>query len=199
MNNKTKNYKIVIIGDAAVGKTMISNAILNVPFREEYQPSVGASIVNIQYTNDLTGDTFCISLWDTAGQEEYQSLAPIFYQDAQAAVIVYDVQKELTFQHIHFWHDLFLQHIQLTDNKFIIVGNKIDLRKDNQEDTSTFVSTEKGLECACSIEADFIETSAKTGENISTLVHKLIEYAKSIQASVTQPNIENKEDNSSCC
>ena len=69
---------------------------------------------------------------------------------------MYDVSDENTFQRIYFWRDLFLEHSQNVDNKFLIVGNKIDLREnsqDNQEDASNFISTDKGKELALSINA----------------------------------------------
>lgn len=79
MNTQATNFKIILIGDVMVGKTMISNVLMNVPFSNDYVPSVCASMIKVNYKNKTTGDSFCISLWDTAGQERFQSLVPVFF------------------------------------------------------------------------------------------------------------------------
>ena len=196
MNTQINNYKIVLIGDTMVGKTMISNVLVDLPFSNEYAESAGASMVKIDFINKNTGGKSCISLWDTAGQEKFHALASVFFQGAQVAIIVYDVSNETSFQHIHYWRDLFLDHSQAIENKFLIVGNKIDLRNEsnNQGETSSFITTERGKECACSINADFIEVSAKTGDNINLLMDKMIEYAQTVIKKTTLPVLETKED-----
>ena len=169
MNNKTKNYKIVIIGDAAVGKTMISNAILNVPFREEYQPSVGASIVNIQYTNDLTGDTFCISLWDTAGQEEYRSLVNIYFRESNVVLIIFDLTSHKSFEDVDEWIDEIFANCGEPLPTLLIVGNKSDCDHVVKKDDAQAI--------ADNYQINYFETSALNGSNIND-VFKYVHFKK---------------------
>ncbi|KAK8890440.1 hypothetical protein M9Y10_035216 [Tritrichomonas musculus] len=202
MNSQINNYKITLIGDSFVGKTMISNAIIDAPFSDDYVPSVGASMVRIQYNDKNTGAASCIRLWDTAGQEKYQSLASVFFQDSQAAIIVYDVSLKTSFQNVHKWHELYLDNVQTSNNKFLIVANKIDLREENTTDSqqnSKYISTEKGKECAYALNADFLEVSAKTGENINLIVKKMIEYAQSVNKKVTEPLQPVANEKKNCC
>ena len=108
-------------------------------------------------------ETITLEIWDTAGDEHYSSAITYFFKDAQAAVIVYDITSQETFEHLDSWKDKI--HQNANENiPIIIVGNKTDL------DPKRFVSTKQGSSYASRINAHhFIETSAKTGENITEL------------------------------
>lgn len=119
-------------------------------------------------TKTLINDsqTFKFQIWDTAGQERYRALAPMYYRGAGAAVIVYDVTQEQTFQAVKSWvrelNTHGSQHIVLA-----IAGNKCDL-DDRRE-----VPLKDAQEYAESMNAIFMETSAKTAFNIINLFREI--------------------------
>lgn len=198
-----KPYKVTLIGDPLVGKTMISNALVNKPFNDNYKATVGASMVKIQYNDKETGEPTWFYLWDTAGQEKYKSLAPVYFQDSDSVIIVYDVADEKSFQNVLSWHKLYKDNVsKFEDRKILIVGNKIDLRDNGQmeDDQSTiFVDTNRGENLASKLECDHIEVSAKTGKNIELIIEKMVEYSKLIHVSREESIITNADTKSSCC
>ena len=86
--SSTLEFKVVMIGSVAVGKTAIANRLQFKRFDEEYQPTVGAGYIPYRTTYD--GKDIELQIWDTAGMERYKSLGSIYYRDAHAAIIVYD-------------------------------------------------------------------------------------------------------------
>lgn len=209
--NNTKTFKLTLLGETEVGKTQISNRLAEKPFNENYIATVGASMIKIQYTDKETGEITWFYLWDTAGQEKYKTLAPVYFRDSDAVIIVYDVSNEESFQKISEWYQLYYDQVsKFDDHKILIVGNKIDLRKESQienevkddderKQTFTFVGTKEGKEWANAHDCDFIETSAKTGENIGLIVEKMVEYSKIIHVNREESILNTAKKEYSCC
>ena len=84
-------YKIVILGNSNVGKTCVVNRFANDVFLESSQPTIGANFVTKKI--DMGNCYYKFEVWDTAGQEKYRSLTPMYYKGAAAAVIVYYKEK----------------------------------------------------------------------------------------------------------
>jgi len=86
---KTLNYKLVLLGDAAVGKSSSVERFVKNEFFEFQQPTIGAAFL----TQTVALDDYIVKfeIWDTAGQERYRSLAPMYYRGAAAALVVYDI------------------------------------------------------------------------------------------------------------
>jgi len=164
-------FKIVIIGDAAVGKTSLINQFVEGSFQEDYKPTLGANIVR----KDVNLDNARVRLimWDLAGQEKYRVVRSMYFQGCQGALLVYDVTRYNTLESINNkWLKDYKKHVK-KKGAFILIGNKTDLQD------QIAVPTEKGKELATKIKAsDFIETSAKLGENIedafSLLVNQIL-------------------------
>lgn len=164
-------FKIVIIGDAAVGKTSLINQFVESSFNEDYKPTLGANIVR----KDVNLDNIKVRLimWDLAGQEKYRVVRSMYFQGCEGALLVYDVTRYHTLDSINNkWLKDYKKHVK-KKGAFILIGNKTDLKD------QVAVPTERGKELATKIKAsDFIETSAKLGENIeeafSLLVNQIL-------------------------
>ncbi len=161
-------YKIVILGDAAVGKTSLISQFVEGSFNEDYKPTLGANIVRKDV--NLNSTKVRLIMWDLAGQEKYQVVRSMYFQGCQGALLVYDVTRYNTLDNINTkWLQDFKKYVK-KKGVFILIGNKSDL-KDQR-----VIPTEKGKDMASKIKAShFIETSAKLGENIEEAFSLLVQ------------------------
>ena len=149
-------HKIIFVGDASTGKTSIINRIIDNPFNDTYEVSIGIDFMskNIKFR----GQSIKIQIWDSAGQEKYKGLIPSYVRNSSIVFIVYDVSNRSSFDNIPNWIS-FVKNIERTT--MILCGNKIDLDRD--------VNTNEGEEIAKSEGILFFECSAKTNENIKNM------------------------------
>ena len=123
--------KTIIVGDSGVGKTSIISRYLK-KYNEKEKSTIGASFTNKLETID--GKVILFEIWDTAGQERYRSINNIFYQDAYICLLVYDITKKESFDNIkEYWYKSVLEESN-EKTIFHVVGNKIDLLKDETVD-----------------------------------------------------------------
>ena len=155
-------YKVVLLGESGVGKTCIIAQFTQGKFDPDTVTSLSAQFIRktleFPENKSLTFD-----IWDTAGQEKYRSLAKIFYKDAKAVILVYDVTNENSFTQLkEYWYE---QIKQLGDKDIIlaIAANKNDLYDERVVDSET------GEEFARSVGAIFMSTSAKDDNGITAL------------------------------
>ena len=139
-NSEKTSYKMIIIGDSAVGKTCIFKKITSGIFSEK---SI-QTYINI-YNKNSEGNVMevDVKLWDTAGQERFRSITTSYYKSSEGLLLMYDITKKDSFDSIENW----IQSIKESlgeDEKYLIVllGNKLDLANDNPE--LRMVSTEDG-------------------------------------------------------
>ena len=98
-----ETFKIVILGETGVGKTSIISQYIDSIFQEDLQATTGGSFSSKTYTYD-NGKLLKLEIWDTAGQERYRSLTKMFYKDAGAAVLVYDITSNFSFEELkNYW------------------------------------------------------------------------------------------------
>eukprot|EP00026_Physarum_polycephalum_P014557 Phypoly_transcript_15086.p1 GENE.Phypoly_transcript_15086~~Phypoly_transcript_15086.p1 ORF type:complete len:227 (+),score=29.02 Phypoly_transcript_15086:261-941(+) len=154
------NAKVVILGSTGVGKTALSVRYCEGVFLATTKATIGGSFLAKNVVMD--GVRLKLQLWDTAGQERFRSLAPMYYRGAAAAVLVYDITNPDSFQKTQDWVAE-LQSNVTDDIVLVVVGNKLDLAKQRN------ITKEKGKEFADTINASYIETSAKDGEGITQL------------------------------
>eukprot|EP01061_Rhynchopus_euleeides_P011743 TRINITY_DN21304_c0_g1_i1.p1 TRINITY_DN21304_c0_g1~~TRINITY_DN21304_c0_g1_i1.p1 ORF type:complete len:222 (+),score=21.73 TRINITY_DN21304_c0_g1_i1:37-702(+) len=160
-----QKYKVVFLGDSSVGKTSIITRFMYDTFETSYQSTIGIDFLskNVKVGNNVLR----LQLWDTAGQERFKSMIPSYIRDSKVAVVVYDVTNDESFRQVQEWVDG-VRAERGNDIVVVIVGNKID-RPEEERD----VSSEAGQRRADELSALFIETSAKTEQNINNLFMKI--------------------------
>lgn len=153
--------RVVFCGDSDVGKTAMINRFSRNEFDSTLQPTVAANIHKELILNN--NQSINLEIWDTAGDERYNSIIPLFFKKADAIIIVYDISNKQSFEHLKFWIDTTIDNAP-KDSCFIIAGNKCD-KVDNRE-----VTKDEGTNYSTDAKAfGFIETSALTGEGIMEL------------------------------
>jgi len=169
--NSTKNLvlKLALLGDPAVGKTSLINQYIQHRFKEDYQPTLGVNIVVKELKIEELNAYIRLVLWDIAGQAKYDLSRKMFFQGCMGALFLYDVTRHSTFKNVETkWLKDLLEFTE-KDPAYVLIGNKIDLKK------SKAVSSEVGKDLAEKIGAsDFIETSAKNGDNVENAFKKLV-------------------------
>ncbi|KAF9927060.1 hypothetical protein FBU30_003522 [Linnemannia zychae] len=201
-NMKPVQVKLVLLGEAAVGKSSLVLRFVNDEFQQNKEPTIGAAFLTQKCR--LEDKVIKFEIWDTAGQERFHSLAPMYYRNAQAAVIVYDVTKASSLEKAKSW----VKELQRQANPNIVIaltGNKVDLvanrknRTDNdseagedgeqdaqeiedEEDDEDYaitrqVPTEEASAYAQEAGLLFFETSAKNGQGVAEV---FTEIAKKI-------------------
>ena len=149
-------HKVIFVGDACTGKTSIINRIIDNPFNDTYEVSIGIDFMskNIRFR----GQNIKIQIWDSAGQEKYKGLIPSYVRNSSIVFIVYDVSNRSSFDNVSNWIS-FVKNIEKTT--MILCGNKIDLTREVQTNEGEELAKKEGLL--------FFECSAKTNENIKKM------------------------------
>ena len=160
-------YKVVLLGEGRVGKTSILLRFVENSYIEGRPSTLTASYLNKHVIVDDKRKAQ-LSIWDTAGQERFHSLGPIYYRDAKAAILVYDITDESTFDRVKSWTKELRKMVG--DNTKIcisIVGNKIDLERQRA------VSKDVVKNYAERVGANYFEASAKTGRGVEDVFQEL--------------------------
>lgn len=120
-----KRYKVAVLGEAGVGKSSIIQRFIYDTFNEQIETTLGAYFHQKEFVVGM--NPVKLSIWDTAGQEKYASLAHMYYKDAQAALVVFDITKIDSFERAKKWIN---ELHEITTEKIVIalVGNKTDLQ-----------------------------------------------------------------------
>ena len=121
MENKS-NMKIVMLGESGVGKTCILNRYINNTFEAIGSTSYAKFQSKVLYSSDNQYE-LKQTIWDTAGQEIYRSLAPFYYKDADGVVLVYDITNETSFNELSYWLDEVKENGK-SDVLITVAGNK---------------------------------------------------------------------------
>mmetsp|Transcript_25669 Transcript_25669/g.77373 ORF Transcript_25669/g.77373 Transcript_25669/m.77373 type:complete len:208 (+) Transcript_25669:204-827(+) len=145
-------FKVVLLGEGRVGKTSILLRYTKDEYSEKQVSTLQASYLDKR--TDVGGRRCTLSVWDTAGQERFHALGPIYYRDADGAILVYDITDHESFQKVRKWVRE-LRQIVGPDISLTIAGNKVDL-----EDKRA-VSEAEALAYAESAGATHVYTSAK--------------------------------------
>ena len=151
----TPTFKVVFVGDTTVGKTSIIHRFLHLD--EATTSTLGATSTRVDTSFD--GQAMVMNVWDTAGQDNFRNLVPIYAKGSQAAVIVFDQSKLESFEHVKDWYDYLNAHVQ--NLRIVLAANKSD--KPPEVDFNVV------YQWASDHNIELIKTSAKDGTNIEAL------------------------------
>ena len=157
ITDKSPNYRVVLIGNSAVGKTSILQRLIYNVFKPANTQTVGAAF--FMHTVDIDGKKLNLQIWDTAGQERYKAIGPIYYRNSGAAVVVYDQTEKESFENLPSWIDCY-KDAALPDSRIYVVGNK----KDKIDEIS--VPENSAKEFCKENDYRFYSVSALTGDGI---------------------------------
>ena len=167
--------KLVILGEGRVGKTSLLLRYFKNKFNENEKSTINPSFY--EKTENYNGKTYELKFWDTAGQEKYNALNAIYFQNSIGALLVYDVNIPETFEKVKDWANT-LKEIVGKNVIFVIVGNKLDLLDKSLLDKNTSLVNEYIKKENCKI----FYTSCKTGYNVEeafdTLIKSVLKYVQ---------------------
>jgi small GTP-binding protein len=152
-------FKLILGGEGGVGKTSMVHRFVEDSFQTDYKSTIGTSIMKKECDFQGLESKVRFVIWDLAGQAQFKRVRQTYLGNAEAGILVFDVTRKDTFDKLENWFKE-IKEVS-TSISLILVGNKIDLENDR------VVSTEQGEELAQKLNLSYIETSAKTGENIN--------------------------------
>lgn len=170
-----KAYKIVLAGDAAVGKSSFLMRLCKNEFRGNTSATLGVDFQMKTFIVD--GERIVLQLWDTAGQERFRSIAKSYFRRADGVLLLYDVTCEKSFLNVREWVDM-IEDASQESIPIMLVGNKADLRDAATAEEQKCVPGYLGEKLAMTYGALFCETSAKDGSNIVEAVLHLAREVK---------------------
>jgi small GTP-binding protein len=170
--------KIIFLGEVAVGKTSLINIFIDPNFNKNISPTLSPSYLTklVEYENK----TFLLSIWDTAGQEQYRAMNKIFIKNSNIILFIYDITNKSSLKELSFWIKYVETCIGKDSAVYGVIGNKLDLfdKEDEIKEKGQdfeLVNTEEGKKFAEEIGAEFLETSAaQKAPGLDNLINKLI-------------------------
>lgn len=175
-----KEYKVVVLGSGGVGKSALTVKFVSGTFMEKYDPTIEDF-----YRKEIEVDSApsVLEILDTAGTEQFASMRDLYIKNGQGFVIVYSITSIQTFQDIKTMKDQ-IQRVKGIDRiPMILVGNKSDL------DSQREVSSSEGISLAQHWGCPFLETSAKSTNNVNEVFIEI----------VREMNSTPLRDNKGCC
>jgi Ras-related protein Rab-5C len=166
-DSKPIEAKIVLLGDQNVGKSSIAQRFCKNLFTGQYVVTIGGAYLQQKLVLS-NGAVIKFHIWDTGGQERFRSMASLYYQDAAAAILTYDVTNEKTFESLNFWIDELKNKLDQDKIVLCLAGNKCDR---DYADKKVQYSTAKAV--SDNNRMLFYETSAKNDIGIKELFHSL--------------------------
>ena len=166
--------KVVLLGDSGVGKSSLVLRFVADSFKADGEATIGASFMGkvLQFVDKSVK----FNIWDTAGQERYHTLARMYYRDANAAILVYDITVPESFQGLRRWHEQLVEHGPKDIIK-VIAANKDDLIDKEA------VPIEEVKEFAKQVGAIFRKTSAKTNYGVEQIFREIaVQYAPELSS-----------------
>lgn len=206
-------FKYIIIGDTGVGKSCLLLQFTDKRFQPVHDLTIGVEFGARMITID--GKQIKLQIWDTAGQEAFRSITRSYYRGAAGALLVYDITRRETFNHLTTWLEDARQHSN-SNMVIMLIGNKSDLdaRREVKKEEGEVFAREHGLvfmetsaKLATNVEEAFIDTAKEIYEKIQEGVFDITNEANGIkigpQHSPNNPSLPSGSSGSSsgggCC
>lgn len=190
-SSRSLTRRVVMMGDPATGKTSIIARYSDGKFTSRTSPTIGVAQRNVMIAD--RGCNIHLQIWDTAGQESFRSIVPIYFRRAQGALCVFDLTNKQTFDSLDGWIEEFTANAD--NGKVVIVGNKCDLINQIEVDEDNVSEWVKGRGLK------YIRASACTGEGISeafTTIAQLIAPVDLPEVREPEPQ-ETPKNKKKCC
>ena len=158
-------FKVILIGNASVGKSCLLLRFCDNTFNESYYSTIGVDF-KIKTITLENSKVVKLQIYDTAGQERFHTITSSYYHAADGIGIVYDVTRQDSFDSINSWLSD-VEKLAKPDAMKILIGNKCDLTE------TKIISQDQGFDIAKAFGIPFIETSAKTSENVDNLFYQM--------------------------
>ncbi|XP_029211865.2 ras and EF-hand domain-containing protein homolog isoform X2 [Acropora millepora] len=171
-------YKLVLAGDAAVGKSSFILRLCRNKFHNALNSTLGVDFQT--KTLCVDGKTIAFQLWDTAGQERFRSIAKSYFRKADGVLLLYDVTCETSFLDVRDWVEA-IEESTPTPIPIMMCGNKIDLRQSFLDEGKTVITQESGEKLAKEYGALFLEISSKENTNITEACVELGRLLRNIE------------------
>lgn len=163
-------FKIVLIGDAGVGKTCVVQRFKSGTYTEKHGSTIGVDFT--MKTLNIDGKLVKLQIWDTAGQERFRTITQSYYRSANGVVIAYDITKHSSFESIPRWMEDVRRYAG-SNIVQLLVGNKCDLeqlREVKKQEADAWAQQHNMLQS--------LETSAKDNTNIDDAFLKIAKELK---------------------
>ena len=182
VNSKKYSFKISIIGDGGVGKTSLIKKYTQGTFETDYVKTIGAQFS--RYDKEINSDIVKLIFWDIAGQDDFNFLHPLFFQESKACIIVFSLEEndlgKDSFTHIQNWYDELIKYCG--EIPVVLFANKVDLIKNESIYEDKIQDTVEQYNFL-----GYYLTSAKTGEGVTDafniLIDKLYNISKNMLSS----------------
>ncbi|CAL6090201.1 Rab1a [Hexamita inflata] len=183
------DLKVTIVGETGVGKTSLAMSFATNNFDAQQKSNSVAAFW--KKSIDVNDTTVKFQIWDTAGQELYRSMAPMYMKSAEAIFIVIDVTRPQTLAQVAFWHDQIKLNCAQSVEVYLI-GNKIDQQRNVTENEAFIVAKQFGMK--------YFETSALKGTGVNSAFQKIAEWKSQQTISYTTERvIEDEVEKKKCC
>uniref|UniRef100_A0A7S1TU54 Uncharacterized protein n=2 Tax=Phaeomonas parva TaxID=124430 RepID=A0A7S1TU54_9STRA len=173
-----KKFKILMLGDSAVGKTSLINRFVEDKFAHNLVGTVGVDFKMKRMWLGPTKEMCTVQIWDTAGQERFHRITKTYYRGANAIYLTFDCSSQDSLDNLEYW----VQNIKdnaSDDVLVLLAANKIDLRETESPDKATEISgiVRRGQDIASQYGIEYFETSAKTGDGVEASFTRLADIA----------------------
>lgn len=210
-DRKFISYKFIVIGDVGIGKTCIIKRYVHDIFTEYHKSTIGVDFALKVLDNETEKVTIKIQLWDITGQERFGNMTRVYYRDAIAAIIVFDINCPSSLENVKRWKEDVDNKVTLpgTDQKIpaILLANKVDMVSSLHEN----IKSELDILCKDLGMEKWFATSAKTGDGIEEAFDFIVNHVYNmpfsemanennscVDLTSTSKNTEGKEDKCSC-
>ncbi|KAG0418343.1 Rho-related GTP-binding protein RhoA-B, partial [Dictyocoela roeselum] len=166
--------KVVVVGDGACGKTCLLEVFKRNKFPDEYVPTfVDNFVKEVELSEEKT---VALTMWDTAGQEDYDLVRPLSYKDTDLVMLCYSIENKDLLENLTSKWILEISNFCPNIDIFL-VGLKLDVRGNDDYDQDRVTTADEGMNIAKEIKAvKFYECSAKTGENVNVVFEEVANY-----------------------